>query len=325
MDTPGRSVAERLGVDGTDPALLARALVHRSWSTEHRRRTPQRAARAARGCGARPRRHRAAPHARSRRQSEGVLSRRRAQLVRESSLAGVARSIDLGADLRLGRGEAASGGADKDSLLADALEAVIGAVFLSGGYDAAAALVGRLLGDAIRTTGTADPTDDADLGPVDPKTALQERARGAAPERPRVPHGAGGPRPRPDVPRRGPRRRRGARDGLGRVEEGGLAGRCGSGPAAPDPRVASCHFTFLPAPLRQECPVLELPEAEVLRRDLEREVVGKRAKDVAVETPSVLKPWHRTRPEFAALLEGRRIASVRRRGNVMLLELDEGP
>jgi formamidopyrimidine-DNA glycosylase len=70
--------------------------------------------------------------------------------------------------------------------------------------------------------------------------------------------------------------------------------------------------------------VLELPEAEVLRRDLEREVVGKRAKDVAVETPSVLKPWHRTRPEFAALLEGRRIASVRRRGNVMLLELDEG-
>ena len=70
--------------------------------------------------------------------------------------------------------------------------------------------------------------------------------------------------------------------------------------------------------------MLELPEAEVLRRDLEREVVGKRAKDVAVETPSVLKPWHRTRPDFAALLEGRRITSVRRRGNVMLLDLDEG-
>jgi formamidopyrimidine-DNA glycosylase len=69
--------------------------------------------------------------------------------------------------------------------------------------------------------------------------------------------------------------------------------------------------------------VLELPEAEVLRRDLEREVVGKRAKDVAVQTPSVLKPWHRTRKEFAALLEGRRIAAVRRRGNVMLLELDD--
>lgn len=70
--------------------------------------------------------------------------------------------------------------------------------------------------------------------------------------------------------------------------------------------------------------MLELPEAEVLRRDLEREVVGKRVKDVSVETPAILKPWHRTRPEFAAQLEGRRIASVRRRGNVMLLELDEG-
>lgn len=69
--------------------------------------------------------------------------------------------------------------------------------------------------------------------------------------------------------------------------------------------------------------MLELPEAEVLRRDLEREVVGKRVKDVVVETPSVLKPWHRTRPEFASLLEARRIASVRRRGNVMLLDLDE--
>jgi len=70
--------------------------------------------------------------------------------------------------------------------------------------------------------------------------------------------------------------------------------------------------------------LLELPEAEVLRRDLEREVVGKRVKDVAVQTPSVLKPWHRARKDFAALLEGRRITSVRRRGNVMLLELDEG-
>ena len=74
----------------------------------------------------------------------------------------------------------------------------------------------------------------------------------------------------------------------------------------------------------EERSVLELPEAEVLRRDLEREVVGKRAKDVTVETPAVLKPWHRTRKDFAAHLEGRRIAAVRRRGNVMLLELDEG-
>ncbi len=73
----------------------------------------------------------------------------------------------------------------------------------------------------------------------------------------------------------------------------------------------------------EERAVLELPEAEVLRRDLEREVVGKRAKDVSVATPSVLKPWHRTRKDFSAVLEGRRITAVRRRGNVMLIELDE--
>lgn len=70
--------------------------------------------------------------------------------------------------------------------------------------------------------------------------------------------------------------------------------------------------------------MLELPEAEVLRRDLEREVVGKRVKDAQVETPSVLKPFHRTRPDFASMLEGRRIDAVRRRGNVMLLDLDAG-
>jgi formamidopyrimidine-DNA glycosylase len=69
--------------------------------------------------------------------------------------------------------------------------------------------------------------------------------------------------------------------------------------------------------------VLELPEAEVLRKDLEREVVGKRVREVAVATPAVLKPWHRTRNEFADLLEGRKITAVRRRGNVLLLDLDE--
>jgi len=174
MDGTGRSVAERLGIDGTDPTLVDRALVHRSWSTEH---------------GGAPHNERlellgdavldlvvtAGLHALDPDASEGVLSRRRAQLVRESTLATVARSIDLGADIRLGRGEAASGGADKDSLLADTLEAVIGATFVSGGYDRAAALVDRLLGDAIRQVSAVDPSDEADPGPVDPKTALQER------------------------------------------------------------------------------------------------------------------------------------------------------
>jgi len=179
MDPTGRSVVERLGerlgIDGSDPDLLSRALVHRSWSTEHDG-APHNERLELLGDAVLDLVVTAELHALDPEASEGVLSRRRAQLVRESTLATVARGVALGADIRLGRGEAASGGADKDSLLADTLEAVIGAVFLSGGYSEAAALVRRLLGDAIRTISTADPADDADLGPVDAKTALQERA-----------------------------------------------------------------------------------------------------------------------------------------------------
>ncbi len=69
--------------------------------------------------------------------------------------------------------------------------------------------------------------------------------------------------------------------------------------------------------------MLELPEVEVLRKDLEKEVVGKRVKDVVVETPSIVKPFHRTRPEFVKALEGRKIEGVRRRGTAVLVDLDE--
>lgn len=68
---------------------------------------------------------------------EGELTRIRAELVSEKSLATVARQLDLGLCLRMGRGERRSGGADKDSLLADAVEALFGAVFCDGGFDAA--------------------------------------------------------------------------------------------------------------------------------------------------------------------------------------------
>jgi formamidopyrimidine-DNA glycosylase len=62
---------------------------------------------------------------------------------------------------------------------------------------------------------------------------------------------------------------------------------------------------------------------EVLRKDLEKEVVGKRVKDVIVETASVVKPYHRTRPEFVKALEGRKIEGARRRGTTIFLDLDE--
>ncbi|HSR65370.1 MAG TPA: ribonuclease III [Xanthomonadaceae bacterium] len=70
------------------------------------------------------------------RADEGALTRARAELVRESALAGIARSLDLGARLTLGPGEMKSGGHRRDSILADALEAVIAACYLDAGFDA---------------------------------------------------------------------------------------------------------------------------------------------------------------------------------------------
>ncbi|MFL9710716.1 ribonuclease III [Methylobacillus sp. Pita1] len=76
--------------------------------------------------------------------SEGDLSRLRAQLVKEQTLSEIATGLDVGEFLRLGEGELKSGGWRRPSVLADAMEAIIGAVFLDGGYPAAEALVKRL-------------------------------------------------------------------------------------------------------------------------------------------------------------------------------------
>ena len=72
---------------------------------------------------------------------EGDLTKARAQIVCESSLATIGRSLNLGEFLRLGPGEEKTGGRDKDSLIADAVESVIGAIYLDGGYDAASKFV----------------------------------------------------------------------------------------------------------------------------------------------------------------------------------------
>ena len=101
--------------------------------------------------------------------SEGELAKRRASLVSSVALAEVARSIGLGSHIRLGRGEELTGGRDKSSILADTVEAVIGAAYLSAGPDAATALVLRLLDPLL-----ADP--DRFGAAMDPKTSLQEIA-----------------------------------------------------------------------------------------------------------------------------------------------------
>ena len=100
--------------------------------------------------------------------TEGQLAPRFNALVRKETCADVAREIDLGAVLKLGRSEMLSGGRRKEALLADAMEAVIAAVYLDGGFEAAKALVLRLWGKRVTAV-------DADAR--DAKTALQEWAQ----------------------------------------------------------------------------------------------------------------------------------------------------
>ena len=108
------------------------------------------------------------------RASEGQLAPRFNALVRKETCADVARQIDLGSVLRLGRSETMSGGRRKEALLGDAMEAVIAAVYLDAGFEAARTMIVRLWGNRIRMV-------DADAR--DAKTALQEwaQARGQVP------------------------------------------------------------------------------------------------------------------------------------------------
>lgn len=69
--------------------------------------------------------------------------------------------------------------------------------------------------------------------------------------------------------------------------------------------------------------MLELPEMEVLRKDLEKEVVGKKIKDATVQSTTVIKPFHRNRPDLEKALMGRKILAARRRGSVLFLDLDQ--
>lgn len=109
---------------------------------------------------------------------EGSLSRVRANLVKQSALAGIAQTLSLSGHLRLGEGELKSGGFRRPSILADALEAIFGAVYVDGGYEAVRAVIERLyrpiLSDIdVRTFGK------------DPKTLLQEIVQGRGLDLPR--------------------------------------------------------------------------------------------------------------------------------------------
>jgi len=143
------------------PGLLAQALTHRSYGASHNERLEflgdsiLNCVIAAELCG------------RFADAREGELSRLRANLVRQETLHRIAQSICLGEHLRLGEGELKSGGHARPSILADALEALFGAIYLDSGFGAAQQVVLRLYADSLGDV-------DAKTSGKDPKTMLQE-------------------------------------------------------------------------------------------------------------------------------------------------------
>jgi ribonuclease-3 len=169
---PVAALEATLGVALPDRALAVTALTHKSWVNEHRDAAEGHNERleflgdAVVDLAVSQRLMERFPGA-----DEGELSKMRASVVDERGLAEMARALGIGALLRLGRGEEQSGGREKPSVLADAMEAVIAVLFLSGGMPAVLALVDRFLGEAFAR---------ADAGTLlrDWKTQLQELAYG---------------------------------------------------------------------------------------------------------------------------------------------------
>jgi ribonuclease-3 len=143
------------------PALCYAAVTHRSAGAEHNERLEFLGDGILNCCVARLL-YDAHPLA-----DEGALSRFRATLVSGETLAQIAGELKLGPHLRLGMGELKTGGFRRASILADALEALLGAIFLDSGFDAAAAVVARIIGPRMADLPAADTLKD-------PKTRLQE-------------------------------------------------------------------------------------------------------------------------------------------------------
>ncbi len=164
VDLP-RWTQRSLGHVFADPALCAAALTHRSASGAHNERL-EFLGDAVLNCSVARLLYDA-----DRSADEGTLSRQRATLVSGDTLAAIAAELGVGEYLRLGSGELRSGGYRRASILADALEALIGAVYLDAGFEAAFAVVVRLMQGRL-----------AALAPVaalkDPKTRLQEALQG---------------------------------------------------------------------------------------------------------------------------------------------------
>jgi len=161
MSSLHASLQTRLGYRFKDAALLTRALTHRSFGADHNERLEFL------GDAVLSLTVSSLLYERYEGSDEGDLTRIRAHLVREDSLHRLALGLDLPSVLRMSEGEARGGGAQRPSILADAVEALIGASFIDGGYEAAREVVRSLLGELIASSASDNWAKDA-------KTALQE-------------------------------------------------------------------------------------------------------------------------------------------------------
>lgn len=159
------ALEQRLGHRFARDDLLHQALTHRSHGADHNERL-EFIGDAVLNCVIASRLYMRFPQLR-----EGELSRLRASLVREKTLAEIAAELKIGSELKLGAGEAKSGGARRSSILADAMEALFGAVFLDGGFDRAEGVISGLFDSRIVDLDPASTGRDA-------KTELQEYLQG---------------------------------------------------------------------------------------------------------------------------------------------------
>ena len=165
MDSSLESLQDRLGYRFDAPALLTQALTHRSHGRVHNERL-EFLGDSILNCAVA-----AMLYSRFSRYDEGDLSRLRSNLVKQQSLYEIAQALSLGEVLVLGEGERRSGGLKRPSILADTVEAIVGAIFLDGGFNAAQAVIGRLYEPILRSV------DPKTLG-KDAKTLLQEYLQG---------------------------------------------------------------------------------------------------------------------------------------------------
>ena len=156
---------DRIGHAFADPALLAQALTHRSAAPVHNERLEFL------GDGVVNLVAAEALFQRWPKADEGVLTRARAELVREASLAAIARELQLGERLTMGPGDMKSGGHRRDSILADALEAVVAAIYIDAGFEACRSVVMPWFEASLAALPVGRPEKDA-------KTRLQEWLQG---------------------------------------------------------------------------------------------------------------------------------------------------